>query len=346
MRKRFLLILILVAFVLVPVVQATPPVVRAILFWDRTCPHCHKVMTEVLPPIKEKYGSQFELLELEISSLRNHDLFMAAIDYFDVPRERQGVPFLIIGDKVLVGEDEIAEQLEAEIQRGLAAGGVDFPAGLGLTPEDLAGIPAGEETPVARGPDPVANALAIAVLVGMLLSLGYVAVGTVRAFSHPTDVVAEAAPSDPPAWQRWAVPVLVVVGLLVSGYLSYVKLSHTAAICGPVGNCDRVQTSPYAEVAGVPVAVLGFLTYLAIAVLWAWGEFGEGRLAELAPLGLLGIATFGTAFSAYLTFLEPFVIRAVCTWCITSAVTITLILLLSFRMVRDWGSWEVVAGEG
>jgi uncharacterized membrane protein len=337
-----LLILILAVVVLVPVVQAAPPVVRAILFWDESCPHCHVVMTEVLPPIKEKYGSQFQLLELEISSLRNHDLFMAAIHYFDVPPERQGVPFLVIGDKVLVGEDEIKGQLEAEIQRGLAAGGVDFPAALSITPEDLAGIaPAPPEPVAAIAPEKnLANAIAITVLVGMLVSLGYVAVGTMRALSAP----AEAVPSDPPAWQRWAIMVLVVVGLAVSGYLTYVEATQTLAICGPVGNCNLVQASPYAKLAGVPVAVLGLLGYLAIGVLWALAEFGEGRLAELAPLGLLGIATFGTAFSAYLTFLEPFVIKAVCMWCITSAVTITLILLLSFRMVRGWGSWEVVAG--
>ncbi len=343
MRRWVLLLLILAVVFWVPGVQAAPPVVRAILFWDETCPHCHKVMTEVLPPIKEKYGAQFQLLELEVSSLRNHDLFMAAIEYFDVPRERQGVPFLVIGEKALVGEDEIAEQLEAEIQRGLAAGGVDFPAALGITAEDLAGTAAAQEEPLAEPTSPtegtLANAIAIAVLVGMLLGLGYVAVGTVRTFSVPP----EALRGDPPAWQRWAIPALVVVGLFVSAYLTYVETTHTLAICGPVGNCNLVQTSPYARVAGVPVAVLGLVGYLAMGVLWALAEFGEGRLAELASLGLLGAATFGTAFSAYLTFLEPFVIKAVCMWCITSAVTITLILLLAFKMVQRWGSWEVVA---
>jgi len=346
MWRWILLTLLLVATLAAPAVQAGPPVVRAILFWDATCPHCHKVMTEVLPPIKAKYGSQFQLLELEITSLRNHDLFMAAVDYFDVPRERQGVPFLVIGEKVLVGEDEIAGQLEGEIQRGLAAGGVDFPAALGITPEDVAAasaqeIPFREATTTRESP--VANAIAIAVLTGMLLSLGYVGLSTIRAFSTPAERVAQVAPGDPPAWQRWAIPALVVVGLGVSGYLSYIEFTHTLAICGPVGNCNLVQTSPYARLAGVPVAVLGFLAYLAIGALWALAEFGDGWLAELAPLGLLGLATFGTAFSAYLTFLEPFVIKAVCMWCVTSAVIITLILLLAFRMVHARQSLRVVA---
>lgn len=347
MWRWILLTLLLVATLAAPAVQAEPPVVRAILFWDETCPHCHKVMTEVLPPIQTKYGSQFQLLELEITSLRNHDLFMAAMDYFDVPRERQGVPFLVIGEKVLVGEDEIAEQLEGEIQRGLAAGGIGFPAALGITAEDVATASA-QERPLREATttreSPIANAIAIVVLAGMLVSLGYVALGTIRAFSAPAEGVVEAASTDPPAWQRWAIPALVVVGLGISGYLSYIETTHTLAICGPVGNCNLVQTSPYARLAGVPVAVLGFLAYLAMGVLWALAEFGAGWPAELAPLGLLGLATFGTAFSAYLTFLEPFVIKAVCMWCVTSAVTITLILLLAFRMVQKHQSLVVAAG--
>lgn len=345
MRRWILLTLILAAILVAPAVRAAPPVVQAIFFWDESCPHCHVVMSEVLPPLEAKYGSQLQLLKLEISTLRNHDLFMAAVNYFDVPRERQGVPFLVIGEKVLVGEDEITEQLEGEIQRGLAAGGVDFPAALGITPADLAGTAPAQERPAA-GLSParettLANAVAIAVLAGMLLSLGYVTVGTLRAFSTPPDAVAGVVSNNPPAWQRWAIPALVVVGLVVSGYLTYVETTHTLAICGPVGNCNLVQASPYARLAGVPVAVLGFLTYLVMGVLWALAEFGDGQLAELAPLGLLGLATFSTAFSAYLTFLEPFVIKAVCMWCITSAVTITLILLLAFRMVRGRQSWEI-----
>lgn len=83
----------------------------------------------------------------------------------------------------------------------------------------------------------------------------------------------------------------------------------------------------------MPVAILGFLSYLAVLVLWAWGEFGRGRLRELAVLGLFGLAMFGTAFSAYLTFLEPFVIGAVCIWCVISAVAMTLILWLASRPV-------------
>ncbi|OGO42221.1 MAG: hypothetical protein A2Z04_02680 [Chloroflexi bacterium RBG_16_57_9] len=134
-------------------------------------------------------------------------------------------------------------------------------------------------------------------------------------------------------WERWSIPLLAVAGMGISGYLTYVKLAHSAAICGPVGDCDAVQNSVYSQVAGVPVALLGFLSYLVILGLWAWGEFGRGELKIYAPLALLGVALTGTIYSAYLTALEPFVIGAVCMWCVSSAVTITVIMMVAARPI-------------
>jgi len=64
-------------------------------------------------------------------------------------------------------------------------------------------------------------------------------------------------------------------------------------------------------------------------VTWLWGHFGSGRLADYAPLAVHAMAILAVAFSLYLTFLELFVIKAVCVWCLTSAVVITLVMLLS-----------------
>jgi uncharacterized membrane protein len=69
--------------------------------------------------------------------------------------------------------------------------------------------------------------------------------------------------------------------------------------------------------------------YVAILVAWLWGRFRSDRLADYAPLAVHGMAIFGALFSLYLTFLEPFVIKAVCLWCLTSAVVMTLVMLLS-----------------
>jgi len=172
----------------------------------------------------------------------------------------------------------------------------------------------------------LANGLATAVLIGMGLAVLYVIVLLVQA------TTAETVPaSDQPAWQQQAIAFLSLLGLGVAAYLTYVKLTHTEAYCGPVGDCYAVQMSRYSELFGVPVAVLGGLTYLVVLALWSLERYGKGSLQELAPLGRFGLTLVGTLFSIYLTFLEPFVIGKVCIWCLTSAVTITLLLLLSVK---------------
>ncbi len=313
-----------------PAAAAEPPVVHAVLFWDATCPNCERVLDEVLPPLEERYGPRLHIVRPEVSTVTGFDLFLAAGQIFEIPPERQGVPLLVIGDTVLSGADEIAEQLETEIERGLAAGGTDLPPALGLTPEAVAALEA--EMPalahVQGQVDPIANAAALVVLAAMVLGLLYVGMLPWRTPLPDVRALTEAAPHR----LSWWIPVLSLVGLAASGYMARVKLLNTTAIC-PVGNCSAVQHSKYAELFGVPVAVFGFLTYVGLLALWLWAAYGRGRTAEAAPMGLFGLSLFGTAFSTYLTFLEPFVIKAVCFWCLTSAVTITLIMLLSARQV-------------
>ena len=135
--------------------------------------------------------------------------------------------------------------------------------------------------------------------------------------------------------------MLCAVGLTVASYLAYVETRQVKAVCGPVGDCNAVQQSEYALLFGVlPVAVLGVIGYVAILAAWAWGRLGSGRLTELAPLALFGMALLGTLFSIYLTFLEPFVVGATCSWCLTSAMMMTLILLL----VTEQGCTALCAG--
>jgi hypothetical protein len=89
-------------------------------------------MTEVLPPLQEAYGDQLQIVEIDVSISEGADLYLATIDYFDIPRERQGVPTLVVGDVVLVGSREIPERLPDMIEQGLDDGGVDLPAIPGL----------------------------------------------------------------------------------------------------------------------------------------------------------------------------------------------------------------------
>ena len=125
------------------------------------------------------------------------------------------------------------------------------------------------------------------------------------------------------------IPLLAVLGLGVAGYMAYIEITHVAAVCGPVGECNVVQTSQYATIAGIPVAVLGLVSTLPpLLVLWLVQRFGAGRWARPAALALLGLAVFGVLFSIYLTLLELFVIHAICMWCLTSALITTLIMLV------------------
>ena len=135
-------------------------------------------------------------------------------------------------------------------------------------------------------------------------------------------------------WTEPAFPLLCLAGLGVAGYLTYVETQAVQAICGPVGDCNTVQSSPYARLFGVlPVGVLGFMGFLAILAAWLYPRLRRDRWARYAPLPVLGMTVFGVLFSIYLTYLELFVIKAVCIWCLTSAVIMTLLLLLSLNPV-------------
>ncbi len=127
-----------------------------------------------------------------------------------------------------------------------------------------------------------------------------------------------------------AMPIISVLGLGVALYLTYVETQNVAAVCGPVGDCNAVQASPFATLFGVlPVGLLGALGYIGILAAWATARFGPPSLARLAGPALLGMALFGVVFSIYLTYLELFIIKAVCIWCLSSAVLISLVLVLA-----------------
>jgi uncharacterized membrane protein len=127
---------------------------------------------------------------------------------------------------------------------------------------------------------------------------------------------------------RTAVAVLALAGLGVAGYLTWVHYGDLEPICaGGGGGCERVQSSDYAELAGVPVALLGLIGYAAI--LGSLALPGDaGRFAG----ALLALAGFG--FSAWLTYVELFEIDAICQWCVASAAIMTaLAVLTSLRVV-------------
>ena len=219
---------------------------------------------------------------------------------------------LIVGETVLVGSDEIPRELPALVEAGLARGGVDWPGIPGLV-ERLAsarGAPAGGldvRQNLAR--DPLGNALAIAVLVGML----GVGARVVVSWRRPDPGLA-------PARRERAIPVLAVAGLAIAAYLTVVEVTQTRAFCGPVGDCNAVQQSAWARLFGiVPVGLLGLAGYVVVLAAWVVGRRARAPLRDWADAALFALAALGTLFSIYLTVLEPFVIGAVCAWCLASA---------------------------
>lgn len=144
----------------------------------------------------------------------------------------------------------------------------------------------------------------------------------------------QAVKRQPQDWLRWISVILGALGALDAGYLTYIKLAHVEAICRGVGDCEAVNSSVYAQIGGIPIAALGLAAYLAILALLVL----EPRLAILqnyAPLAIFGLALTGALYSAYLTYVELFVIHAICPYCVTSAVLITgLFILAVLRVVR------------
>jgi uncharacterized membrane protein len=159
--------------------------------------------------------------------------------------------------------------------------------------------------------------LAIVIMIGMGVALLY----SVAAF-----ITGKTVPL--PVWTEWLIPALIVIGIGVAAYLAYVETQSVEAFCGPIGDCNAVQQSRYATLFGVlPVGVLGLLGYLGLLAAWLIRKYIP-KFSKPADVAFFSLAFFAVIFSIYLTYLEPFVIRAVCIWCLTSAVIVTLLLLL------------------
>lgn len=132
---------------------------------------------------------------------------------------------------------------------------------------------------------------------------------------------------------RWgaAMTVLALAGLAIAGYLLTVRLLGEAPACGPVRGCDTVAASEYATIFGLPVALFGVgfsLVLSATAIVW-WRRGERRALYASYGLGLAGIIAV-----AYLTYLELFVIEAICVWCVSFGVTIVTGWVLAILAVR------------
>jgi uncharacterized membrane protein/thiol-disulfide isomerase/thioredoxin len=351
--------------------------VRAVLFFSPYCGHCEQVITKDLPPLLDKYGTRLQIIGINVAQADGVAMYKAALERFHI--QEIAVPTLIVGDVVLVGSLDIPQQFPGLIEKYLAQGGVDLPAIPGLAEAMAAAQPAPTGTPhsspqISTAPtplavagtaptphvvpqptastsalilpthrtpdlidklmrDPAGNTLAIITLLGMLW---------VVANAFQIWFGARVSGTRNFLGRGWLIPMLALIGLGIATYLAYVETVQVTAVCGPVGDCNAVQQSEYAKLFGViPIGGLGMLGYLAILMAWSIARFSQRRWADLAGWLLWLFTLTGTLFSIYLTFLEPFVIGAVCAWCLTSAIIMTIILWLTlttphyFRQMRQ-----------
>lgn len=143
---------------------STPPpdaVVHVVLFYSPSCPACHYVITEFMPPVLERYGKQVKVTALNVTEAQNYEFLLRVVQQAGL--QDYGVPFMVIGNQILIGSDEIPERFEQVVNEYLAAGGVE-PLG-GLVPMP---VPTGEpgtatSTPVPTStPIPEEKAIAVA----------------------------------------------------------------------------------------------------------------------------------------------------------------------------------------
>jgi len=133
----------------------------------------------------------------------------------------------------------------------------------------------------------------------------------------------------------WSSLVLTLLGAADAIYLLVLKITQAEAMCVGSHGCITVNNSSYSEVFGIPVSVIGLFAFLAIAAIlileprWKFiGEYG--------PLAIFGISLVGVLYSAYLTYIELFVIFAACPFCVASAILMTFIFILAIiRLVRQ-----------
>lgn len=134
------------------------------------------------------------------------------------------------------------------------------------------------------------------------------------------------------SWRVLLMTALTLAGTGVAIYLVKVALDPNKVIaCGPVGDCHTVQASQYADIAGIPIAAFGLAMYVVLLGLLAVRllRVGSPALQEAVPQLAFALALGGVLYSGYLTYLELAVIYAICVWCVTSAVIITGVFLLT-----------------
>jgi uncharacterized membrane protein len=133
---------------------------------------------------------------------------------------------------------------------------------------------------------------------------------------------------------RMGAALLSLLGLFVSAYLYLYKIGRIGTLACGTGACETVQASVWSRFAGVEVALIGVIGYSAL-VLVSLASLQPALVSRLWPPALLaGLAGIGVGFTVYLTYLELFVIHAICRWCVTSATIIIAVFVVALLELR------------
>ena len=339
---RYLVVIAILVLLIIPagalsaqeIPPASPPdgVVVATLFYLPTCPHCHEVMNNVLPPIQAEYGDQLHIMYIDVSTQNNGTMMYLTCDVVGVPSSRCGsVPLMVIGQEWMLGSVDIPTQMPNIVRDGLVNGGIGLPDVRSLQAAyeqafnsdvvddatDATGILTASNQSIwdKLANDPTGNAIAITVLVALIVSVG------VSVYFWQKGVILS----------EWGARIAAIgAGFGVLTAFSLVlgesedvlpQLLATAVsllLCGAIAFTltpkRRQFALPTIAIAGLIIA--GYLSYIetteTTAVCGLIGECGTVQASSYAqlfgvlPIGVLGIIGYGLILAVWgVGYIQP-----------------------------------------
>ena len=332
---RFSPFLCLFLLVVVPA-AATPSAtgessVKAVLLYGPDCSECDELLSFYVPGLLQLHGERLELAGIDVGQSEGAALYQAAAQHYGLPSQWSGEPILLVGGRSLSGLLAIGTTLGDELdQLSTDADALHWPPVPGLAEllprmvenvrsravqaDPLPALTTSDSDDRQEWRSRIGNALGLLVLLGMIGAIGH-SLQRLRGRVWR-----------PALYSQWIVAALIL-GLGISSYTAYTSLADVAPVCGPVGDCAKVQHSEYSRIAGIPMGVLGLVGYGAILFTWLVARRcspGGGGWRWLP----WAIALVSVLFSLRLTAISLFVIGATCLWCLGSAVAVSVLLWL------------------
>ena len=144
--------------------------------------------------------------------------------------------------------------------------------------------------------------------------------------------------------KRMLAALLALAGMFVALYLTLYKLGYIGTLVCAVGSCETVQTSKWATFLGQPVGAWGVAYYVAVFIVAIAGLSEALSESPAVSRVLVGLTGFGMLFSLWLTYLELFVIHAICQWCVISALLATALFIVSLLDLLEVASFGDAVG--